>query len=155
MDVYLMQHGVALSEDEDAARPLSADGRAGVEKVVRRARSAGIRIDRVLHSGKLRAEQTAQALAAALEVWDVRFQEGLKPADPVQPFAQQLRDSEESGSLAVVGHLPFLDRLASLLVAGDEAAQAVRFQNGGLVKLVPKKDAAGHSVAWVLVPDLA
>lgn len=155
MDVYLMQHGVALSEDEDAARPLSTDGKVGVEKVVGRALSAGVRIDRILHSGKLRAEQTAQALAAALEVWDVHLQEGLKPADPVEPFARQLEERDESGSVAVVGHLPFLDRLASLLVAGDEEAQAVRFQNAGLVKLVPKKDAPGYSLAWALVPDIA
>jgi len=31
----------------------------------------------------------------------------------------------------MIGHLPFLDRLASLLVVGDEEAQVVRLRMGG------------------------
>ena len=58
-------------------------------------------------------------------------------------------------SLALVGHMPFLGRLASLLVVGDEQAQVVGFQMGGLVKLEPKVDRDGFSVAWALPPDLA
>ena len=58
-------------------------------------------------------------------------------------------------SFALVGHMPFLGRLASLLVVGDEQAQVVGFQMGGLVKLEPKVDRDGFSVAWALPPDLA
>ena len=42
-----------------------------------------------------------------------------------------------------------------LLVVGDEQAQVVGFQMGGLVKLEPKVDRDGFSVAWALPPDLA
>ena len=48
--------------------------------------------------------------------------------------------------------MPFLGRLASLLVVGDEQAQVVGFQMGGLVKLEPKVDRDGFSVAWALPP---
>lgn len=154
MDLYLMQHGMALTEEEDPARPLSADGRAEVERVVARAKESGVRVDLVLHSGKRRAEQTAGLLADALGA-EVTSQEGLNPADPVAPFGQRLAEPGLPSAVAVVGHLPFLDRLASLLVADDERAQAVRFRNAGLVKLVPKKDASGYSVAWALVPEIA
>lgn len=58
-------------------------------------------------------------------------------------------------ALAVVGHLPFLDRLASLLVAGHEGAAVVAFQNAGLVKLVPKAGREGYAVRWILTPELA
>ena len=51
--------------------------------------------------------------------------------------------------------MPFLGRLASLLVVGDEQAQVVGFQMGGLVKLELKVDRDGFSVAWALPPDLA
>ena len=61
MDIYLMQHGVATPAEEDRARPLSAPGRAGVERVARRAAACGVRVGRCVHSGKLRAEQTARA----------------------------------------------------------------------------------------------
>jgi phosphohistidine phosphatase len=149
-----MQHGVALSEEQDPARPLAEEGRAAVESVVARARADGVEIDVCLHSGKLRAQQTAQVLADGLGIDDVRAHAGLSPSDDVAPVARWLADSG-AASIAVVGHLPFLDRLASLLVAGDPGAQVLRFQNAGLVKLVPKADGEGYAVAWVLVPDLA
>jgi hypothetical protein len=51
--------------------------------------------------------------------------------------------------------VPFLDRLASLLVAHDEDTQVVHFRMGGLVKLEPKHDRDGFAVAWAIPPDLA
>jgi phosphohistidine phosphatase len=62
---------------------------------------------------------------------------------------------EQHQALALVGHLPFLDRLASLLVAGDEDAQVVHFRMGGLVKLEPKQHRDGFAVDWAIPPDLA
>ena len=158
MDLYLMQHGVAVAEEVDPRRPLTAEGRSAVERVALRARESGVRIDRCLHSGKVRAEQTARILATAVGIPDVEARAGLGPSDPVAPFAHWIAQEARStpdAAIAVVGHLPFLDRLAALLVAGDERAQAVHFQNAGLVRLVPKRDADGYAVAWVLVPDLA
>ena len=155
MDLYLMQHGVALSEDQDPARPLSDEGRADVQQVVERAHAAGIRIDVCVHSGKLRAEQTARVLADGLDIGTVGARKGLNPSDDVEPIARWLADAAPAESVVVVGHLPFLDRLASFLVTGQESGQAVRFRNAGLVRLVPKQDAPGYRVAWVLVPELA
>ena len=63
MDLYLMQHGQATTETEDPERPLTDAGRAAVQRVAKRARAAGVRIGGCLHSGKLRAEQTAQLLS--------------------------------------------------------------------------------------------
>lgn len=149
-----MQHGVALSEEQDPARPLAAEGRAAAELVVARARAAGVEIEACVHSGKMRAQQTAQILADGLGIDDVRAHAGLGPGDDVAAVAQWLAESG-AGSIAVVGHLPFLSRLASLVITGDASGEAVRFHNAGLVRLVPKADGAGYAVAWALVPDLA
>jgi len=200
MDLFLMQHGVAVSDDVDPARPLSEDGRGEVVRVLARTRAAGVRIERCVHSGKLRAEQTALLLGEMLGA-DVEARTGLNPKDPVAPVLEWLqspalaaehlahRDASAtdasqlhppyqvaadptadpvapSASLAVVGHLPFLDRLASVLVAGEETAHVLRFHNGALVKLVPKDEApaeGGHvggaspgwRIDWVLPPALA
>jgi phosphohistidine phosphatase len=108
-----------------------------------------------VHSGKLRAEQTAQVLAAAAGGGRVEAVEGLAPNDPIAPVAQWLRERSEDQSVALVGHLPFLDRLASALVADDQDAHVITFQMGGLVKLVPKPERGGFAVAWVLAPDIA
>jgi len=157
MDLYLMQHGLATAAEEDPARPLTPAGRAEVERVAARAAGAGVRAARVVHSGKLRAEETANILAEALGA-PVESRSGLDPADPVGPGAAWLREQARAtpdAALAVVGHLPFLDRLASELVAGDSDAHVVRFRNAGLVRLVPSVDAGAYSVAWLLTPELA
>jgi phosphohistidine phosphatase len=155
MELYLMQHGVAEAEAQDPARPLTDPGRAAVERVTARARAAGVHGDACVHSGKLRAEQTAHVLAEDLPVPDVETRADLGPTSPVPPFAEWLAGQDADLSLAVVAHLPFLDRLTSLLVAGEESAQVVRFHNAGLVKLVPKDDVPGFAIDWVLTPDLA
>jgi len=156
MDLYLMQHGAAMAETDDPARPLTEEGRAAVARVAARAQTAGVRVDYCVHSGKLRAEQTAQLLARALGAdGRLQAQTGLAPNDPVAPVAAWLHGSAEAQSIALVGHLPFLDRLASLLIAEDENAHVIRFQMGGLVKLVPKQERAGFAVAWALPPEIA
>jgi phosphohistidine phosphatase len=156
MDLFLMQHGEAMAETDDPARPLTMAGRAAVERVAVRAQATGVRVDRCLHSGKLRAEQTALVLAGAIARGTrVEAREGLAPNDPVAPVAQWLRESVEDSSIALVGHLPFLDRLASLLISGNENVQVIQFQMGGLIKLVPKQQGAGFAVAWAIPPEIA
>jgi phosphohistidine phosphatase len=153
VDVYLMQHGEAAAADVDPERPLTETGRRTVGAVSAHAAACGVHIDRIVHSGKLRAEQTAAILAGALGCDVVDQVGGLSPNATVQDAADALVDPTATGSLAIVGHLPFLDRLAALLVAGDCTAQVVAFRNGGLVKLVPGE--WGYAVAWAITPEVA
>jgi phosphohistidine phosphatase len=114
MDLYLMQHGQATTETEDPKRPLTDAGRAAVQRVAERARAADVRISGCLHSGKLRAEQTAQLLVTEIGVEaSVEARPGLAPNDPVVPVAQWLRAETEHQSLALVGNMPFVGRLRS------------------------------------------
>jgi phosphohistidine phosphatase SixA len=76
--------------------------------------------------------------------------------DEVEPIRKWLVEQAHQGyrSIAMVGHLPFLDKLASLLVAGNETAGVVAFQNACVVKLIPKKQSEGYHVHWILIPDM-
>ena len=149
-----MQHGEAAAGADDPARPLTDAGRAAVTQVAARAQMAGVRIDTCMHSGKLRAEQTARVLADAVASGRAESRNGLAPNDPISSVVQWLRERTEDSSIALVGHLPFLDRLASSLIAGDEDGQVISFHMGGLVKLVPKRAQDGFAVVWVLAPDI-
>ena len=60
---YLVQYGDAVPERLDPERPLSPAGRREVEAVAHLFASTGARVVRVAHSGKLRAQQTAELLA--------------------------------------------------------------------------------------------
>jgi phosphohistidine phosphatase len=153
MELYLVQHGAAKSEAEDPARPLAEEGRRAVERVAEFLVARGVRIDRVEHSDKLRAQQTAEILSARLHPPEGGFQvAGLAPNDDVEPIRARLM--EESKSLMLVDHLPHLSRLVSRLLGLDADRSVVQFEMDGVVRL--ERDAARTwTVAWVLPPGLA
>lgn len=158
MDIYLTQHAESVPEKEDPSRPLSDEGKATMEKVAALAARMKIKPDVIFHSGKLRAKQTAEILARHLGLSDkVQEKQGLGPMDQVAPIAAWLKEEATRGlaGLAIVGHLPFLDKLASLLVTGNEGLGVVSFQNGAIAKLVPSTDSARYAVQWVITKQLS
>ena len=55
--------------------------------------------------------------------------------------------------LMIVGHLPFLEKLASFLVCGDEGAKAVMFRYSAIVCL-EKKESGRRAVDRVIKPEM-
>ncbi|MGH2376556.1 MAG: hypothetical protein ACRDIC_24240 [bacterium] len=53
----------------------------------------------------------------------------------------------------LVGHLPHLGRLASLLLVGTAERAVIRFQMGGVVCLA-RDDSGAWALEWMLVPEL-
>ena len=152
MQVYLVQHGEATPEAEDPARPLTERGREEVRRVARNAAALGIQVAEIRHSEKLRARQTAEIFAAALSPsHGVREMEGLAPAD--HPLKAKAEVESARDPLMLVGHLPHLSRLASLLLLGDLRQEIIRFRNGAIVCLV--KNEGGWLVQWILTPEMA
>ncbi len=147
MYVYLMQHGEALSEENAPGRPLSLTGIEQAKATALFAYRAEIRIPTIYHSGKLRARRSAELLSDEVG-GEVVAREGLEPKDDVAAVADWLQGQEED--LALVGHLPFLDRLVGLLVTGDPARSVVSFRNGVLVRLLRVED--GWRVDWMARP---
>ncbi len=116
MRLYLVRHGEAVDEEVDPQRPLSPRGRHGVERVGRFLISLSITVDAVWHSNKLRAVETAQILANSVKsAKGLIERQGLSPMDLIEPMKKIIEETDED--LMVVGHLPFLDRLASMLLS--------------------------------------
>lgn len=152
MEIYLVQHGEAMSSDEDAHRPLTDVGRSEVAAVAVALKRHGLRVSAIWHSGKLRAKQTAVEFAEALEPDDgVQEKPGLGPKDDPERMAEALRGL--AVATMVVGHLPHLSRLASLLIVDDRDREVVRFRQGGVVCLARTEE--GWRIAWYLTPELA
>jgi len=151
MRLYLVQHGEATSKEIDPDRPLTKKGRKDVSQMAKFLKKKGIRVIATWHSEKLRAIQTAQILGEAISVETVK-QEGLAPNDPVDKWLEELNTRVKD--VMMVGHLPFLERLASLLLAGDESSQIVAFKPGAVACL--KREDAGEkwSLAWIKLPEL-
>jgi phosphohistidine phosphatase len=139
MEFILVRHGEAKTELEDPLRPLSEMGRHDVETVSSYVLRMGYQPEWIHHSGKLRAEQTAQIIAGALYMNDrVKAVSGLSPNDDIVPVAESLCAEEKS--LMIVSHLPFLSRLLGLLVLADPDKELINYHSGTVVCL--KRDDA-------------
>ncbi|MFQ5849706.1 MAG: phosphohistidine phosphatase SixA [Candidatus Binatia bacterium] len=152
MEVYLVRHGEAKSEAEDPRRPLSKRGREEVEKLGRAVGQKGLGVAKILHSDKARARETAKILARYLSppggMCEIK---GLGPQD--DPLLARAELEATEGPLMLVGHLPHLSRLASLLVTGNPEGKTVDFPAAALVCL--SRSEGGWKVKWILDPASA
>jgi phosphohistidine phosphatase len=153
VELYLVQHGEAKPEEQDPARPLTDRGREDAARVARAAARSGLRVTAIHHSGKLRARQTAEILAAELKPEKgVSQLDGLAPND--DPHLAERVALRQSAPVLLVGHLPHLSRLASLLLVGDPSREIIAFRMGGMVCL-DRGDEGLWRLRWALVPELA
>ena len=150
MRLYLIQHGEARSELEDPERSLTARGEEETRKISDAIKKMRIRPGKICHSGKKRAEHTAGIIAAALDL-PAQTGKGLNPNDDIRPWVERI--STEMEDLMIVGHLPFLEQLASFLVCGDEGARAVLFRYSAVV-CIEKREAGRWAVNWILKPEM-
>jgi phosphohistidine phosphatase len=152
MKLYLMQHGNPVSKEEDPERPLSTQGIQDISKVAVFLERCDIKVDRVLHSGKTRARQTAEIVCSRLTPGKEPVQhEKLSPLDDVREFSQQIQGYE--GDLMVVGHLPHLAKLAAFLIAGSEDINIVSFKQGGVLCLI-KDYEQPWTISWMVIPEI-
>jgi len=149
MAVYLVKHGKSRPKEVDPDQGLSGEGIAETERMARLAIDLGLRVDRIMHSGKKRARETAEMYAAALKPEQSAAEAaGLNPLDDVAPW----QSLDSGGRLMLVGHLPFMERLAALLVAGNPEKTVIRFRNSGIVCLEREEGPGGWTIRWALVP---
>jgi phosphohistidine phosphatase len=152
MEIYLVQHAEAKPKDEDPDRPLSDGGCRDTERVAAVAARMGVRVSQIRHSGKLRAQQTAEILGGALSPQNgVVAVEGLGPLDDVEPVASGLNAA--SAPVMLVSHLPFMARLIGDLVVGDPDEAVVAVQKAAIVCLSQAGEA--WQVRWILTPEMA
>ena len=112
-------------------------------------RFGAISASRVLHSGKLRAGETAEIIATKLDA-DVEEVDGLDPNDDPRVWEERLATTDRDSLL--VGHLPHLSRLTSHLLCGNTEAGLVEFAHGGVVCL--RRENGHWAVRWSIPPAL-
>jgi phosphohistidine phosphatase len=152
MRLYLTRHGDALPKEQDPNRPLSEAGRKQVSHVGDLLEQIGAGVDRMIHSGKPRALQTAEILAQSV-MWEPELEsaDDMNPNDPVEPWVDRLSDL--AADTMLVGHLPFLAKLVSRLVTGAEGTALVSFRSGAVVCLERSEEGIWQ-IAAVVPPSL-
>jgi phosphohistidine phosphatase len=145
--IYLVRHGEA---EQSGERPLTPNGRADVAKVAAWAASCNLRPQRILHSGILRAAQTAEILGQWLHPEETAVHEGLSPEGEPETAAPWLR--RQNGDLMLVTHLPFIAALSAQLLVGENDGPLLDFQPGTIAAF----DRGGEhwQLRWLIDPDL-
>jgi len=150
MALYIVQHGQSLTKDMDPEKGLSPQGIADVERIAGVAQSYGVKVARIQHSGKKRARQTAGLLAAILKpAGGLQELTNINPLDDVAAFASRVDCSADT---MVVGHLPFLERLTSFLITGQQGPIVFKLQNGGILCLDQIENSDSPAIKWALMP---
>ena len=151
MKLYLMRHGEAEGIYKGDQPTLNARGDDEVSQIGEALLSMNIQLDHIFHSGKLRARRTAEIVKSKLEVdTPMSEKEGLKPNDSVSAFAGNLE--VDKGNIMVVGHLPFIAKLTSYLLAKTESESMFSFSTAS-VACLEYAHSLGWNLQWFINPE--
>jgi len=149
--IYFAQHGLAVSKADNPDRPLSEAGIRQTEAIARQLRHSATPVAQIIHSGKLRALQTAQIFATELNLPTVATSEFLSPNDDVTLLARYLQTDAAINNTLYIGHLPHLEKLVSFLITGKDEPSIIHYQNSGVVCL--QKSESLYQLRWYVTPE--
>lgn len=152
MRLYLARHGQAKAKSIDPQRGLTDAGVESVRRVAAFLQVHHLDVHAIWHSTKTRARQTAELLAPAFGAADKLMErDGMAPNDEVDSLVTDL--AAHDGDLVVVGHMPYLSHLASVLLAGRESGSMVGFSPASILCLERSSDGLWH-LLWMIGPEL-
>jgi phosphohistidine phosphatase len=139
MLLLLIRHAQAGQRDEaqwpdDRLRPLTDEGRKMHRRVVRGMRRLGLVPELLLTSPWTRALETAEITQKGLRLEEEPVcTEALADSPDLARLLEAIGPRAPDATVALVGHSPFLDELASLLGAGSTTQLHLDFPKSGVV----------------------
>ena len=121
MDLLLWRHAEAEEGEEDLKRRLTERGQKQASAMAQWIRARQLKDLRIIVSPAVRTQQTAEALGLPFET-----QRKIGPEACVSELIAASGWPEARGSELIVGHQPSLGRMASLLLAGQEADWSIK-----------------------------
>lgn len=136
-ELYLVRHAIAAERGDawpdDAKRPLTEDGIDRMRKAARGLARLDVTIDVVLTSPLVRAKQTAEIVAAALDARPaVTVIESLAPGAAYAALIADLEKHARKSRIALVGHEPGIGELAARFIG---SRHAIEFKKGAICRI--------------------
>ena len=151
MVLYIVQHGDAVPKDTDPDRPLSNKGRNDIQRLTEWLSRHDVRVAQIFHSGKTRAQETAEILRPLLDSdGDIEERTGLAPNDSPEELIQQLQDTDKDTLIA--SHLPLVSRTVSQALTGSPDLQLVDFSPGSIAG-IQREDGDSWRLFLFVRPD--
>ena len=152
MKLYCVRHCEANSADVDSLRGLTETGLEDAQKIANHMKQQAVVIPHIIHSGKLRAKQTAEVIFSSVD-GDELTESPLLLDDQadINILLEDIVSWQQDTML--VGHMPYMANLVSALVMdiGDNM-HLVTYAPGTVVCL--KRMSEGRWIIdWVLKPE--
>lgn len=159
MNLYLMRHAHALDVGEagikrDRDRPLSQKGTGIAREMAHFLTRRAIKLELIGTSPLLRARQTADIMAKEMGGIPIETCPGMAPAELPEDMIHWLHHCPFD-SVMLVGHMPDLSDLASVLICKQPPA-SITFKKAAVCRIAfEHRPAAGHgTLEWLLPPSL-
>src|SRR6266576_898748 len=160
MRLYIVRHGIAIDREDpkcppDSERYLTEEGVEKTEPVARGVAALGVTADLFLTSPYMRAAQTAEIFASALEYakQKIRRTDLLLPgAEPSLLFRELARDKQVS-TVFLFGHAPQLDDVIATALGSKKHLTALNKAGVAFLDLKRLSPRVGELV-WLATPKL-
>jgi len=157
-ELYLVRHAIAAERGDawpdDTKRPLTARGINRFKDQLGGLKWLDAAIDEIFSSPLVRAKQTADLLASAVDGHPgVKILDPLAPGHPASVVMAQLAKVAKRQRIALVGHEPDLGHLAAHLIG---AGRPLAFKKGGICRIDIGKISARStgSLVWFVTPKV-
>lgn len=148
--VYFVQHGLASTKDIDPNRGLSDIGREQTLKIAAYLHQHHIIINKIFHSGKLRASQTAAIFSERLSVDNVCTLNCISPNDDPAQLINKIYANENA--VMYIGHLPNLQKVLNQLLSHDINNKVLSLENSAVACVEVEQQTA--SLKWFITIDM-
>ena len=153
MKLYCVRHGEAESSSRDPKRPLTVSGQQDVRLIADFLKQQDTRLSTMLYSPQLRAVETAEILQSVLSPTDCQVCPSVLDEDASIETVMSMIQTWTDHTM-LVGHLPFLSRLISRLVLGnDDLFPIVNTPPAGVVCL-EHFDRGRWIIQWIVHPRM-
>lgn len=160
MQLYIVRHGIAVDREDpkcppDPQRYLTEEGVEKTKQVAKGLAALGVTADLLLSSPYVRAAQTAEIFAAALDYakQKIRRTDLLLPgAEPSLLFRELAKDRQAS-SVFLFGHAPQLDDVLATSLGSKRHVTSLKKAGVALIELKRVSPPIG-ALVWLATPKL-
>jgi len=160
MQLYIVRHGVAIDREDpkcpsDPERFLTDEGVEKTRQAAKGVAEIGAVPDLMLSSPYVRAVQTAEIFARALEYPKSKIQKTsllLSGAEPLQLF-RELSKNKEVSAVFLFGHAPHLDDILATAMGSKHQFTSLKKAGVALVELKRLVPPSGE-LLWLATPKL-
>jgi phosphohistidine phosphatase len=160
MDIYVVRHGIAIDREDpkcppDPERYLTEEGIEKTKRVAAAVAALGASPDLLLSSPYVRAMQTAEIFASALDYskQKIRQTDLLLPGTEPSLLFRELAKDKHTSTLFVFGHAPQLDDIIAAALGSKHHITSLKKAGVALIELKRVSPPNGQLV-WLATPKM-